>query len=343
EDFAVESMAGDVFVLGSTSWRVLRVSTSSVRVEDAHGAPPSVPFWRGEAPSRTDTVSRRVSAHRERLLDDSHAPAHLTDTLGPSEGSARALPEYLRAGRTALGVLPAQQCVIAERFFDDAGGMQLIIHAPFGSRINRAWGLALRKTFCRTFDFELQAAATEDGILLSLSEQHSFPLADIFDFLHPDRVEDVLVQAVLQVPLFGTRFRWVATRALAMQRMQHGKRVPPIFQRARAEDLLASVFPEGVGCQDNHGGNPIEVPDQPLVRQAMEDCLHEAMDLEGLKEVLRGIREGRIQTLARDLPEPSALAHQMLNSQPYTFLDGAPLEERRARAVALRRTLAPED
>src|SRR5690606_35882360 len=249
----------------------------------------------------------------------------------------------LRAGRTALGALPTQQCVIAERFFDDAGGMQLIIHAPFGSRINRAWGLALRKTFCRTFDFELQAAATEDGILLSLSEQHSFPLADIFDFLHPDRVEDVLVQAVLQVPLFGTRFRWVATRALAMQRMQNGRRVPPIFQRARAEDLLASVFPEGVGCQDNHGGAPIEVPDHPLVRQAMEDCLHEAMDLEGLKQVLRGIRGGHIQTLARDPPEPSALAHQMLNSQPYTFLDGAPLEERRARAVALRRTLAPED
>lgn len=343
EDFAVETMPGDVFLLGSTSWRVMRVAQASLEVEDAQGAPPSVPFWRGEAPGRTDALSRHVSLQRETLPEHPAPHAHLTSDLGLTEGAAGALMDYLAAGAKALGAMPTQTCVVAERFFDEAGGMQLVIHAPFGSRINRAWGYALRKRFCRSFDFELQAAATEDGILLSLSEQHSFPLADIFDFLHPDRVEEVLVQAVLQVPLFGTRFRWVASRALAMQRVQSGKRVPPALQRARAEDLLASVFPEGVGCQDNHGGEDVVIPDHPLVRQAMDDCLREAMDVDGLKAVLRGIREGRIQTLARDLPEPSVFAHQMLNSQPYTFLDGAPLEERRTRAVALRRTLSPED
>jgi ATP-dependent Lhr-like helicase len=343
EDFAVDSMAGDVFLLGSTSWRVSRVTTSALHVEDAGGQPPSVPFWRGEAPGRTDALSAQVSALRERLLGQSDALGYLEHELSVPAPAAEALVDYLEAGRRALGAVPTQACVVAERFFDESGGMQLAIHAPFGSRINRAWGLALRKTFCRSFDFELQAAATEDGILLSLSEQHSFPLGDIFSFVHPDRVEEVLVQAVLQVPLFGTRFRWVASRALAMERFRAGRRVPPNLQRARSEDLLASVFPAGVGCQDNHGGGDVEVPDHPLVRQAMDDCLREAMDVEGLKAVLRALREGRIRTEARDVPEPSLFAHALLQSQPYTFLDGAPLEERRARAVALRRTLSPED
>ncbi len=242
-----------------------------------------------------------------------------------------------------LGALPSARTVIAERFFDEAGGMQLILHAPFGGRINRAWGLALRKRFCRTFDFELQAAATDDGILLSLGEQHSFALEDIFEFLHPDTVESVLVQAVLQAPLFGTRFRWSATRALALSRYQSGGRVPPHIQRARAEDLLAAVFPAQVGCQDNHGAAEVEPPDHPLVHEALRDCLTEALDIDGLKRVLRGLRAGEIRTLARDLPEPSPLAHALLNSQPYTFLDDAPLEERRARAVQVRRALPAED
>src|SRR5215470_7975572 len=342
EDFAVEMNGGDVFLLGSTSWRVQGLRAGVVRVEDARGAPPSIPFWRGEAPSRTDELSREVGRLRDGMLEEEAAPEWLS-RVGLGARDAEALSEYLRASRQVLGALPSAHTVIAERFFDEAGGMQLILHAPFGGRINRAWGLALRKRFCRTFDFELQAAATDDGILLSLGEQHSFPLAEIFEFLHPDTVEAVLVQAVLQAPLFGTRFRWSATRALALSRYQSGGRVPPHIQRARAEDLLGAVFPEQLGCQDNHGGVEVELPDHPLVNEALRDCLTEALDVEGLKGVLRGLRAGEIRTLARDLPEPSPLAHALLNSQPYTFLDDAPLEERRARAVQVRRALPAEE
>jgi ATP-dependent Lhr-like helicase len=342
EDFAVEMNGGDVFLLGSTSWRVQGLRGGVVRVEDARGAPPSIPFWRGEAPSRTDELSREVGRLRDEVLEHPDPRAWMA-SLGIGAQDGEALAEYLRASRQVLGALPSARTVIAERFFDEAGGMQLILHAPFGGRINRAWGLALRKRFCRTFDFELQAAATDDGILLSLGEQHSFPLGDIFEFLHPDTVESVLVQAVLQAPLFGTRFRWSATRALALSRYQTGGRVPPHIQRARADDLLAAVFPAQMGCQDNHGGGEVEPPDHPLVNEALRDCLTEALDVEGLKGVLRALRTGEIRTMARDLPEPSPLAHALLNSQPYTFLDGAPLEERRARAVQVRRGLPAEE
>jgi ATP-dependent helicase Lhr and Lhr-like helicase len=341
EDFATETMAGDVFLLGSTSWRVQSIRAGTVRVEDAHGAPPSVPFWRGEAPGRTDELSFEVG--RTRVEATSAAVETLRDACALSEAGVDSLVRYLRVSEGILGALPTTDTLVAERFFDEAGGMQLCLHAPFGSRINRAWGLALRKRFCRSFDFELQAAATDDGILLSLGEQHSFPLADIFDFLHPDTVEEVLVQAVLQSPLFGTRFRWNATRALALSRFQNGKRVPPQIQRARSDDLLAAVFPAQVGCQDNHGGGDVELPNHPLVQQTVEDCLREAMDVDGLKAVLRRLKQGELRTLAVDLPEPSPLAHALLNSQPYTFLDDAPLEERRARAVQVRRTLPAED
>jgi ATP-dependent Lhr-like helicase len=282
EDFAVEMNGGDVFLLGSTSWRVQGLRGGVVRVEDARGAPPSIPFWRGEAPSRTDELSREVGRLRDEVLEHQDPGAWMAGFgLGARDGEA--LVEYLRASRQVLGALPSARTVIAERFFDEAGGMQLILHAPFGGRINRAWGLALRKRFCRAFDFELQAAATDDGILLSLGEQHSFPLGEIFEFLHPDTVESVLVQAVLQAPLFGTRFRWSATRALALSRYQSGGRVPPYIQRARAEDLLAAVFPAQVGCQDNHGGAEVDPPDHPLVNEALRDCLTEALDVEGLK------------------------------------------------------------
>jgi len=343
EDFAVESSPGDIFLLGSTAWRIQRVMGSTVMVEDARGAPPNVPFWRGEAPGRTDELSAQVGRLREELLGREDAQAFLERELRMPPAAVDALLGYLRLGKKMLDAVPSHTTVVAERFFDEAGGMQLIIHAPFGSRINRAWGLALRKRFCRSFDFELQAAATEDGILLSLGEQHSFPLADIFDFLHPDHVEEVLVQAVLQAPIFGTRFRWVATRALALHRMMGGKRVAPNLQRARSEDLLAAVFPAQVGCQDNHGGGDIELPDHPLVKQTMDDCLREAMDIDGLREVLRRMRDGRIRLEARDVPEPSVFAHAMIHSQPYTFLDDAPAEERRVRNVALRRAMPAED
>ncbi|XXF79076.1 DEAD/DEAH box helicase [Myxococcaceae bacterium GXIMD 01537] len=343
EDFAVESAPGDVFLLGSTSWRIQRVMGASVVVENAHGAPPNVPFWRGEAPGRTDELSTQVGRLREELLRRADAAAFLEKELRVPPPAVDALLGYLRLGEKMLATVPTQERVVAERFFDESGGMQLIIHAPFGSRINRAWGMALRKRFCRSFDFELQAAATEDGILLSLGEQHSFPLADIFEFLRPENVEEVLVQAILQAPLFGTRFRWNATRSLALHRYLGGKRVAPNLQRARSEDLLAAVFPAQVGCQDNHGGADIELPDHPLVTQSMEDCLREAMDIDGLCEVLRRMRDGRIQLLARDVPEPSVFAHQMIHSQPYTFLDEAPAEERRVRNIQLRRAMPAED
>ncbi len=343
EDFAIDSSAGDVFVLGSTSWRIRRVFDGAVRVENAHGQAPNVPFWRGEAPGRTDELSFEVGRLREEVLTREDAHEWLEQTLKVPPHAAGFLLRYLRAAKAALTELPSTTCLVAERFFDEAGGMQLIIHAPFGARINRAWGHALRKSFCRTFDFELQAAATDDAILLSLSEQHSFPLMDIFDFVAPGSAEKVLAQAVLQAPMFGTRFRWAAGRALTLSRLQSGKRVPPPIQRARAEDLIAAVFPEQVGCQDNHGGKEIEPPDHPLVNETMRDCLTDFMDLHGLIEVLKGLREGRIRKVAVDLPEPSVMAHQLLNSAPWTFLDEAPLEERRARAVSVRRSLPSTD
>jgi ATP-dependent Lhr-like helicase len=343
EDFSIDSMAGDVFVLGSTSWRIRRVANGQVRVENANGQPPSVPFWNGEAPARTDELSQAVARLRDDVAKHPDARGWLVGELGLSAPAADLLVRYVQAGQAALSRVPTQACVVAERFFDEAGGMQLVLHAPFGARINRAWGLALRKSFCRTFDFELQAAATDDGVLLSLGEQHSFPLADIFDFVTATTAPKVLTQAVLQAPMFGTRFRWAAGRALALSRMRQGQRVPPPIQRARAEDLIAAVFPEQVGCQDNHGGQEIEPPDHPLVTETMKDCLTDLMDVDGLVEVLRGLREGRIEKVAVDVPEPSVFAHALLNSAPYTFLDEAPLEERRARAVALRRTLPPAD
>jgi ATP-dependent Lhr-like helicase len=343
EDFAIDSMAGDVFLLGSTSWRIRSVRGGAVYVEDAQGQAPTVPFWRGEAPARTWELSLEVGRLRKDLLTMAEPAGFLERQVGLTPAATDQCLAYLRASHAVLGELPSATTVIAERFFDEAGGMQLLLHAPFGGRINRAWGFALRKRFCRSFDFELQAAATDDGLLLSLGEQHSFPLEDIFDFLHPNTVEEVLLQAVLQVPLFETRFRWNATRSLALLRFAQGKRVPPQLQRARAEDLLAAVFPAQVGCQDNHGGEVIEPPDHPIVNETVDNCLHEALDLEGLKAVLQGLKDGSIKKLARDLPEPSPLAHALLNSQPYTFLDDAPAEERRARAVSARRGLPAEE
>jgi ATP-dependent Lhr-like helicase len=341
EDWAIESAAGDVFVLGSTSWRITRVIAGTVRVVDAAGQAPSIPFWLGEAPARTAELSEHVGRLREAVVE--RGEPFLVGDVGLRPTDAHVLSEYLRVSEKVLGVLPSQTRVIAERFFDEAGGMQLIIHAPFGGRVNRAWGMALRKRFCRTFDFELQAAAGDDGLLLSLGDQHSFPLIEIFDFLSPSNVEDVLRQAILQAPLFGTRFRWNATRALMLDRMRNGERVPPQIQRARSDDLLAAVFPAQVGCQDNHGGADLEPPDHPLVNETLDNCLREALDVDGLKAVLVALREGTIERFAVDLPEPSPLAHQHLNSAPYTFLDDAPLEERRARAVSVRRSLSPED
>jgi ATP-dependent Lhr-like helicase len=341
EDFAIESLAGDIFLLGNRSWRIRRVSAGKVWVEDARGAPPSIPFWLGEAPGRTCELSLAVSELRQevgsRLPDVSSTIRWLRDDADIPEGAAQQIASYVCETRSALGCLPTMERIVAERFFDEAGGMQLVLHAPFGARINRAWGLVLRKRFCVTFNCEVQAAATDDGIVLSLGEQHSFPLKDVFTWVRRPTLEKDLVQAILASPMFANRWRWNASRALALLRYSGGKKVPMAIQRIRAEDLLAAVFPEQVMCQDNRVG-PIELPDHPLVRETIRECLHEAMDVEGLKELINKIERGEISTVTVETPAPSPMAHEILNANPYAFLDDAPLEERRARAVSLRRT-----
>jgi ATP-dependent Lhr-like helicase len=431
EDFAIESMAGDIFLLGNRSWRIRRVEAGRLRVQDAQGAPPTIPFWVGEAPARTPELSQAVAELREgvalrlgnalggirpplpmgdhrgvsaaaepppgpllrkegatnaaRLNDASLPPLEKGDRGGFSElsisrispdlpfskggtcprsenrqsgkegengqpaidwlmaecgvdrSAAEQIVAYVGETLAALGAVPTRHTVIAERFFDEGGGMQLVLHAPFGGRINRAWGLALRKRFCRTFDFELQAAATDDGIVLSLGEQHSFPLEGVFAMISLRTLAEDLTQAALAAPMFGTRWRWNATRALALLRHSGGKRVPMPIQRMRAEDLLAAVFPAQLACGDNHPGGPIELPDHPLVNETIDNCLHEAMDLDGLRATLEAIERGDIRTVAVNTPAPSPMSHEILNANPYAFLDDAPLEERRARAVSLRR------
>ncbi len=356
EDFAVESLAGDVMLLGNTSWRIRRVQSSGrVLVEDAQGASPTIPFWRGEAPSRTDELSAHVADLRAKVREliprvEAHDPLGHTNhnvaaavnwlklECGLDTPGAEQAVEYIVAGRALLHAVPTQTTIIAERFFDESGGMQLVIHAPFGGRINKAWGLALRKRFCRSFNFELQAAATDNGLNISLSEQHSFPLADVFHFLHPNSLREVLEQAVLTSPFFNTRWRWDAGRALALLRFRGGKKVPPQIQRMRADDLLAAVFPEAQACQENIEGD-IKISNHPLIREVMKDVLTEAMDIEGLERVLKGIYDGSITCLAVDTPQPSHFSHEILNANPYAYLDDAPLEERRARAVEMRRVL----
>jgi ATP-dependent helicase Lhr and Lhr-like helicase len=342
EDFAVESLAGDVFLLGTHSWRIKRVEPGRVRVHDAHGAAPSIPFWLGEAPGRSRELSAEVANVRERIaaLQDP-VPAFLISECGLDEAGATQAAAYVRDGIAGLGALPSQTTIVAERFFDQAGGMQFVLHAPFGSRITRAWGLALRKRFCRNFNFELQAAATDNGLVLSLTEQHSFPLELVFAFLKSSTVEDVLRQALLDAPMFGARWRWNATRALTILRFSGGRRVPAPIQRMRSDDLLASVFPDQVACAENLTGPP-RIPDHPLVRETIDNCLHEAMDLTGLQEILAAIEEGGIRTVAIDTVEASQFAHEIINANPYAFLDDAPLEERRTRAVQLRQTLGSD-
>ncbi|MGB9253949.1 MAG: DEAD/DEAH box helicase, partial [Candidatus Korobacteraceae bacterium] len=388
EDFAVESNAGDIMLLGNTSWRIRRVSSNTGRmiVEDAHGAPPTIPFWRGEAPARTDELSFHVADLRDQLsalllntkplpvpanpeleaawatpkdlsgdeivtaaprlrhrgIDSTPevqtAVTWLNDECGLDASAAEQLIEYIVTGRAVLGNVPTQETIIAERFFDEGGGMQLIIHAPFGGRINKAWGLALRKRFCRSFNFELQAAATDNGLNIALAEQHSFPLSDVFHYLQTETVQEILEQAALPSPIFATRWRWDANRSLALLRFQGGKKVPPQIQRIRSDDLLASVFPDVAACPENLEGD-IRIPDHPLIQEVMKDVLTEAMDIDGLRRVIDGIRSGAIRCLAVDTPVPSQFSHEILNANPYAFLDDAPLEERRARAVQMRRML----
>jgi ATP-dependent helicase Lhr and Lhr-like helicase len=345
EDFAVESMAGDVFQLGNTSYRIQRVEAGRVRVEDAHGLSPTIPFWLGEAPARTDEVSAAVSRLRQdveaRLASNDLALRYLVDQVGASEEAAVQIVDYFAAAKAALGLLPTQRDVVFERFFDETGGTQFIIHSPYGSRINRAWGLSLRKRFCRKFNFELQAAATEDAIILSLTATHSFQLEEVARYLNAKTVRELLLQALLDAPMFMTRWRWNASIALALLRFRGGNKVPPQLQRMEAEDLIAAIFPDQLACQENVVGDR-EIPDHPLVQQTIADCLHQAMDIDGLERLLRRLESGDIRVTGRDLTTPSPLALEILSARPYAFLDDAPLEERRTQAVVSRRWLDPE-
>ncbi|HSE18000.1 MAG TPA: DEAD/DEAH box helicase [Pyrinomonadaceae bacterium] len=352
EDFAIESLQGDIFQLGNTSWRVLRVEQGKVRVEDAHGQPPSIPFWLGEAPARTHELSVSVSRLREEIaarvttddagVDLKPAVEWLTDEVGITESAAEQMVEYLAGAKIVLGVMPSQQNLVLERFFDDSGSMQLVLHSPFGSRLNRAWGLALRKRFCRKFNFELQAAATEDAIVLSLGPTHSFPLDDVFHYLNSKTVRQLLCQALLAAPMWNIRWRWNVTRSLAVLRRRGGKKIPPQLQRMDAEDLLTAIFPDQVACAENLPTGEREIPSHPLVDQTVKDCLEEAMDIDGLERLLTSIERNEKNLFARDVIEASPLSQEILNARPYAYLDDAPLEERRTRAVFQRRWLDPE-
>ena len=391
EDFAVESQRGDIFLLGTTSWRFQGIRGLDVVVTDAGGAPPTIPFWRGEAPGRTWELSEEVSRLRgdiearltepsnprrergrasqdadlpveqaARLLDSptddalpadgsrraAHSTGHLVDWLqqetNANDWAAQQIANYVAAQKAAIGLVPNQQRIVFERFFDETGGMQMVIHAPFGARVCKAWGLAMRKRFCRSFDFELQATADDDGFILSLGPQHSFPLESMFPLLTRENAKNLLEQAILQIPLFQLRWRWNMNRALLVLRMRNGKRVPPALQRFRSDDLLTAVFPKLTGCQENIVGDH-EIPDHPLAQQTMHDCLTEALDIDGLHRVLEEIEAGRIELIARDTREPSPFCYELLNANPYAFLDGGEAQERRARAVSNRRTLNPDD
>ena len=348
EDFAVESVPGDIFLLGNKSWEILKVETGVVRVADAAGRPPTLPFWLGEAPGRSNELSRAVSALRTRirgLIEGEGAPAAvewLVREVGLDGVAADQVVVYLHAGLNALGAMPTHDTAVMERFFDEAGDMHLVIHSPRGSRLNRAWGLALRKRFCRNFNFELQAAANEDALVLSLGQTHSFPLADVWRYLNRNTVREVLIQALLDAPVFQTRWRWNATCALAILRQRGGKRVAPYLQRMQSEDLLSLVFPDQLACLENIAGER-EIPDHPLVGQAIADCLHEAMDIGQLEELQAAIASGAMELVARDLREPSPFAEEIINARPYAFLDDAPLEERRTQAIRNRRWTTPEE
>jgi len=354
EDFAIESLQGDIFQLGNTSWRVLRVEQGKVRVEDAHGQPPSIPFWLGEAPTRTHELSVSVSRLREEVATRIHAdedgsgvnlePAlkWLADEVGISQSAAEQIVEYLAGAKIVLGVMPSQENLVLERFFDDSGSMQLVLHAPFGSRLNRAWGLALRKRFCRKFNFELQAAATEDAIVLSLGPTHSFPLDEVFHYLNSKTVRQLLCQALLDAPMWNIRWRWNVTRSLAVLRRRGGRKIPPQLQRMDAEDLLTALFPDQVACAENLTGGEREIPAHPLIEQTVKDCLEEAMDIDGLERLLTSIERNEKNLFARDVIEASPLSQEILNARPYAYLDDAPLEERRTRAVFQRRWLDPQ-
>ncbi|MCB0397822.1 MAG: hypothetical protein KDD36_14315, partial [Flavobacteriales bacterium] len=365
EDFAIESLPGDIFQLGNKTWRMLRIETGRVRVEDADGLPPTIPFWFGEAAGRTPELSQAVSRFREEVAEligpvedippidaegsqeqneawKQPALQYLTGEIDLEPAAADQIVMYIAASKAALGVIPSQNNLVLERFFDEAGDMHLVVHSPFGSRHNKAWGLSLRKRFCKKFNFELQAAANEDAIVLSLGSTHSFPLAEVFQYLKKNVVRDILIQALFDAPMFEVRWRWNASRALALLRRTSKGKVPPQIQRMQAEDLVALVFPDQLACFENIQGDR-EIPDHPLVHQTIHDCLTEAMDIESLEALLEKIEKKEVNMIACDLKEPSPISQEILNARPYAFLDNAPAEERRTNAIRMRRWIDPAE
>ncbi|NKB34556.1 MAG: DEAD/DEAH box helicase [Pseudomonadales bacterium] len=348
EDFALEALPGDVFTLGTHAWQMLRVDGLKVRVRDAEGMQATIPFWFGEGPGRTQELSSSVSNLKQTIADllinesANGAIEFLVDEVRLPRSAAVQLVEYLQTGMNSLGVMPTRETIVMERFFDEVGDMHVVIHSPYGSRLNRGWGLALRKRFCKSFNFELQAAANEDSIVISLGSVHSFPLDEVFRYLQSATVREVLIQALLDAPMFEVRWRWNATRSLAIQRNRNGKRVPPQFQRMDAEDLVAHVFPDQIACQENITGKR-EVPDHPLVNQTVNDCLTEAMDITALEELITNIESDQLTLIAKDLREPSPFAQEISNARPYAFLDDAPFEERRTNAIRNRSWADPAE
>ncbi len=347
EEFALESLPGDIFSLGNHSWRLLKIDGLKVRVADAHGESPTVPFWIGEGPGRSRELSvsvARLKTKLNELFNESLVAGQewLSEQVNVSTGVAEQLCLYLYTGSRHLNAMPTQDNLVLERFFDEVGDMHVVVHSPFGMRVNKAWGLALRKRFCRSFNFELQAAANEDAIIISLGSVHSFELGEVYSFLQSATVRDVLIQALLDAPMFELRWRWNASRALAVQRNRGGHRVPPQFQRMAAEDFVAQVFPDQLACLENITGAR-SIPDHPLVQQTITDCLTEAMDIEALEMLLKQMESGEVMMTARDLREPSPFAQEIINARPYAFLDDTPFEERRTLAIRHRSWMDPRE
>ncbi len=347
EDFAFESLPGDIFQLGNSSYQILKVETGRVYVQDAGDMPPTIPFWFGEAPGRSDELSAAVSRLRDTMQHKlaegvDVAQRWLIQELMLPTAAADQLTEHLGKALSALGVLPTHRTLVLERFFDETGDMHLVVHSTYGSRINRAMGLGLRKRFCKKFNFELQAAALEDSLVLSLGPTHSFAMDEVMNWIRSASVRDVVIQALLDAPMFETRWRWVATTSLAVKRMVGGGRRPPQFQRNDAEDLVAICFPDQIACQENVSG-PREIPDHPLVTQAIADCLHEVMDIGGLERLLQALETNEVAVECRELTEPSPLSESIINARPYSFLDDGEAEERRTRAISTRSNLSWEE
>jgi len=347
EDFAQESSRGDIFALGSMPWRVLGISRNRFLVEPAPGMAPSLPFWQTEAAGRSPALSSEVSELRgeifERIArgDEAAAAAFLSAECAMDDRAARQAIDYVRRGQGALGAIPNQRTIVVERFFDGLGGTQVVIHSPFGMRVNRGLGLAIRKRLCQSFDFEIQASAIDDAVLLALNARHSFPLESLMAMISSRSVRHVLGQALLAAPMFEVRMRHVATRALAVMRSSRGRKVPAWIQRLRAQELAAAIFPGREACQENRPPD-VELPEHFIATETMHECLTESTDIGRIEELLRAIEQGATRVVTVDAIAPSVFAHRILLAWDYSFLDDGERANRRSRTVSLNRAMAED-